>query len=169
MLKKGQVCFPGLQRLGYGAMVSNNRRRDSTWTLGRTSWWLELSSHEIGCVEGWWSLLLWRFLKQRLDGHLSGVLWWSSCMAGGWTGWPLWSLPTRRFCDSMCEYHSWTLLTSLSLQVSLFCYWSAGLNQAIPSNIPADPYVRAVACLLLWQHCPFRHALLSDLHACENV
>ena len=23
--------------------------------------------------------------KQRLDSHLSGVLWWSSCMAEGWT------------------------------------------------------------------------------------
>ena len=82
MWKRGQICFPGLQRLGHRAMFSDLKKRFHM-NIRRTSWRSGLSGSGIGCLEGWWSLLSLDVFKQRLDSHLLGVLWWMFPHGGG--------------------------------------------------------------------------------------
>ena len=52
----------------------------------------------VALIEKWEHF---RLCDPKLPLHtcLTPKFWWSSCMAGDWTRWPLWSLPT--LCDSM--------------------------------------------------------------------
>lgn len=91
--------------------------RKNFWTVGVVQHWDSLPCAVVDPP----SL---EFFKQRLNGHLSGMLYHHLPMAGGWIRWPDVYILTRIFCGSNVVELCWKLLIALYLQLLHFpCYW----------------------------------------------